>query len=1068
MPQRAKPIPAHVWSKHRAQITELRKTNTDDNVRAIMKNKFDFDATPAQYEARFREWGLFKYNIQRRAQPVGGQLQVFQSEESVSNDHNDTSETQEGHVPESESELDTAVADDQDAMDVVEPDSPLHGLDDMSIQTPLPTNGYPFGQQTWLRPPSSSQVIARFILVLYSKGLATPATNALSVTSDSIHYQFSNATTEATPFSRGLASSTALETLHSSQIFTKEDWSLLKMRLGNVTDECLFDGKLITSAINGFAGLENTPAISILKLLGRHQAAEQAMLYFLSNAPRPLAKSLAESIFPAYLQVDNVAAIQTLHKYGFIDINEAVCRQNGGKYTPLESAAISQSFDVLKYLINQRVDVNKSFSRAPHHNALHLLIQYASSRQTLLSDIFVGSVEALLEAKITILTDTIQSALWFTDSRLAISLIKNLASKSPQTLISHKGLLRRIVKYLERPDATSSIKLIVDKCQELGKVHYMHQYALHIDHALDLIMEKGYEESAEILIQYASSPNRQLQAAIEAGNGEVIKVVRRQLPGLYEDLRFDMDEESENFISALKSGNQECLFFLEENGVLNRLQGHRLGRTLTAALEAANLVYATKIMNFDPEFKFYDPLDESLEDSQRFNVAAALSAALAHPFFDQIAWQLLAIGVTSPTPYYRDHNNRPAPLLYIAMERKKWEFVRAIIEFGFDPNILEGVVTGYPILELAIEYGDNSIIDDLWRARPNTMFPSERLFELALEKNREDIFVDLVKSSYRIHDSSADEALEVAVKFESQSALDALISIHVKADNDGILEEAMENHPAMVDPLLKYYKDTYPEGREGYGYDLVANAIDNYSTSPELLERLYEWGLVHSNVHFKGYCKDETLLIRAIKTRNFEVVKILVDAGSNVNDTVRSSHSSGHGMKTPLLKAIATGDQNIVNLLIRNKAEVNEPAQFGIRRTPLQRAVEKNDISMVNSLILEGADVNALPAIFNGATALQLAAIQGNIKMANLLIHHGALPSIRPPLGVRGRWPLEGAAEHGRFDMIEFLWGAPGSFIDNEQVRRAMRLAEINGHGGCKLKIQELAMEFPRNGSLLM
>lgn len=64
--------------------------------------------------------------------------------------------------------------------------------------------------------------------------------------------------------------------------------------------------------------------------------------------------------------------------------------------------------------------------------------------------------------------------------------------------------------------------------------------------------------------------------------------------------------------------------------------------------------------------------------------------------------------------------------------------------------------------------------------------------------------------------------------------------------------------------------------------------------------------------------------------------------------------------------------------------------------------------------------------------------------------------------------PLEGAAEHGRFDMIELLWNAPGDPIGDEQIQRAIRLAEYNGHFGCKEKIEELvAMRSASNSPLL-
>jgi ankyrin repeat protein len=100
----------------------------------------------------------------------------------------------------------------------------------------------------------------------------------------------------------------------------------------------------------------------------------------------------------------------------------------------------------------------------------------------------------------------------------------------------------------------------------------------------------------------------------------------------------------------------------------------------------------------------------------------------------------------------------------------------------------------------------------------------------------------------------------------------------------------------------------------------------------------------------------------------------------------------------------------------------------------------------VQLLIKERAQVNASPARRAGGTALQLAAISGNCNIAAELLSHGADPEA-PPSNFDGRWPIEGAAEHGRLDMIEYLLKV--TLFDAEKCRRAMELARENGHMGC-------------------
>ncbi|KAF3054883.1 hypothetical protein GL218_07532 [Daldinia childiae] len=168
--------------------------------------------------------------------------------------------------------------------------------------------------------------------------------------------------------------------------------------------------------------------------------------------------------------------------------------------------------------------------------------------------------------------------------------------------------------------------------------------------------------------------------------------------------------------------------------------------------------------------------------------------------------------------------------------------------------------------------------------------------------------------------------------------------------------------------------------------------------------------------------------------------------------------------KTPLLKAIETKNQLLVQFLIDHGAQVNEKAARGIKRTPIQAAAEQGSLDMVKLLIQNGADVNNEPATFHGRTALQCAAMSGNCNIAALLLDYCAEISTSPST-VSGRWPIEAAAEYGRLDMIEFLWNASGGVgFPTEQCREAIRLTKENGHSACADLIRELAVS---NGIML-
>ncbi|EXK25060.1 hypothetical protein FOMG_18248 [Fusarium oxysporum f. sp. melonis 26406] len=131
-----------------------------------------------------------------------------------------------------------------------------------------------------------------------------------------------------------------------------------------------------------------------------------------------------------------------------------------------------------------------------------------------------------------------------------------------------------------------------------------------------------------------------------------------------------------------------------------------------------------------------------------------------------------------------------------------------------------------------------------------------------------------------------------------------------------------------------------------------------------------------------------SILLGPIRHGNIELLKELVDAGTDVNDYDAAMHHS---------------------------------------RSALQLAIELGHS--------------------RGATALQFAAIKGHMGIAKLLMDRGARINAR---GSRrwGRTALEGAAEHGRLDMLELILQSGAAWADSgrQQFISAVRLAMKNAH----------------------
>lgn len=136
-----------------------------------------------------------------------------------------------------------------------------------------------------------------------------------------------------------------------------------------------------------------------------------------------------------------------------------------------------------------------------------------------------------------------------------------------------------------------------------------------------------------------------------------------------------------------------------------------------------------------------------------------------------------------------------------------------------------------------------------------------------------------------------------------------------------------------------------------------------------------------------------------------------------------------------------------VRLLLDYEADINAdplPVHSAGKyyRTALQAAAEDGNLELVRLLIAEGAEVERFSAGCNDqGTALQFAAMMGHTSVAYELIQQCANVNALA-IGEDGRTALEGAAEHGRLDMVQLLL----NLEVETQGSRALRFAKREGH----------------------
>jgi ankyrin repeat protein len=188
-----------------------------------------------------------------------------------------------------------------------------------------------------------------------------------------------------------------------------------------------------------------------------------------------------------------------------------------------------------------------------------------------------------------------------------------------------------------------------------------------------------------------------------------------------------------------------------------------------------------------------------------------------------------------------------------------------------------------------------------------------------------------------------------------------------------------------------------------------------------------------------------TPLVYAVRGNDLETVKVLLDAGADVNQT------TGYGW-SPLLVAAQNRYYKLGAFLLDRGANPNLPNRGGW--TPLYLATDNRNIEngdypvrkgdmdhldFIRLLIDKGADVNArmrdsteTRTVFtnqwldeNGATAFLRASQSGDIELMKLLLSKGADPKLNTVLGVT---PLHVAAGIGWVEGITYEWSPKATF----------------------------------------
>jgi ankyrin repeat protein len=540
-----------------------------------------------------------------------------------------------------------------------------------------------------------------------------------------------------------------------------------------------------------------------------------------------------------------------------------------------------------------------------------------------------------------------------------------------------------------------------------------------------------------------------LSCAAESGNGDLINYLA---------------EASENKIICLPSPAKSDLILIIKSGNMTLFRmAFRLGIipkdavgimwAIDAAATTGQLEMVEKLVEIanGPEIKW---------SHQNYADVVETAVAAGHP---HIARFLISSGF--PCEYFAVNaaiQQKDPPLiaelleacpqtldifgcLLSAIECQDHSLLKLLLARGYNPNSfgkqqLDAKSRGIPqeitALSEAVRLNDLQLVELLLNAGADTNFAPRQNTDVSFE----DSFRSPLSRSIMAGNSNMTKLL-----FDAGANPD---------DSMAIYEAVGRSNVETVKILLDAYHSRYTRCRSGYGCEALKEAIQRRNL--DLVRILLSFG-----VNPTAPADDESQLDVAIMYDNLEDMDIIraVLAATFQQNGPLGVPGRDRLRVTSLIVAIRERHLSAMKLLIDAGVDINQPALMVHHmrfpeRTPLQAACEIGYVEAVQLLLDRGANVNSPATGRHGATAFQFAAIGGHIGIAILLINQGAdINACGSKLN--GRTALEGAAEHGRVDILQLLVNAGACTSgSSENYSRAIRLAGMNGHFTAKATLE--------------
>ncbi|KAI1075644.1 ankyrin [Whalleya microplaca] len=781
-----------------------------------------------------------------------------------------------------------------------------------------------------------------------------------------------------------------------------------------------FQHLLLFSTSNGFIGMENIP-IEVVSNFFHHNGNLSALLpRLLRGNPGHVAKSLAENLFRAAIESCDKSAVKFLLITGLVNADKTICFVGGVKYTPLERAAQHQDLQLIKMLLQCKVNANKTFLGESEKggglgNLITALLPHGPGKSHhSFTPEFIQTVDALIQSEARVYPTLVYYALSkFARMDLAKKLLDNVTPIDHADII-RSGCLYLIVTEFSDIVATQLIENLLRDCEGAGCKECTCRVKDRINEVLVAGSEQGYVHIVRSLFQYVKSPTKILSAAINSANRDMISFALSKVSDLHAPAKEiawtgGYQLKTTPLAEAIRAQDEELIRTLESRGALEGTRAQdNVEAEIVAACEVGDLAYLRKLLQLNCQA----PIDHM-------------------------------------------------PALLFALQNRRKGIVRVLLNLPIFHRM--GAAMHSMTLEAALEWGDKSVLHDLasysFECFHRIEISGRRYTVLSKRLEAGDLSLfDFCHELGLLDRSCITQLLEVAIQRDDCDMLQHLIEAGADASDEDALAHAARGHTEILRLLLDH-APRLSTRTKSFRTRAVVSAIKQGHENLQCLDMLIMSGGIDLTSVVGVYAP----LALAIDQdgngfADFPLTRRLLDAGCDPNNVAElpDYNNPRREKNTGLLKAIKMKNKYLVRFLIDRGANVNHEATLGIRQTPLQAAAEESSLAIAEFLLQRGAEVNGKPAEYYGGTALQFAAMSGNCNIAALLLERGA--DLNAPPSIHGRWPLEGAAEHGRLDMIQLLWNASRGGFPVEQCHEAMQLAEENGHGACKDLIAELVV----------